>query len=56
MIAADARSPAMFIVDLFPRRLEAENLFLRHQLSIIRPDRPQDKKRRAQACSLHAMN
>ena len=30
------RSLAMFIVDLFksPRRLEAENLFLRHQLSI----------------------
>src|SRR6266576_6440762 len=29
-------SLAMFIVDLFksPRRLEAENLFLRHQLSI----------------------
>jgi hypothetical protein len=30
------RSLGMFIVDLFksPRRLEAENLFLRHQLSI----------------------
>src|SRR5262245_616810 len=29
-------SPAMFVIDFFksPRRLEAENLFLRHQLSI----------------------
>ncbi|HYU45737.1 MAG TPA: hypothetical protein VEK84_06120, partial [Terriglobales bacterium] len=39
MIADDVRAPAfdrMFVVDLFKsrRRLEAENLFLRHQLSI----------------------
>jgi len=28
----------MFVIDFFksPRRLEAENLFLRHQLSIVR--------------------
>jgi hypothetical protein len=39
MIAADVRAPAfarMFIIDFFksPRRLKAENLFVRHQLSI----------------------
>src|SRR5258707_13837228 len=36
MMFALLQSLAMFVIDLFksPRRLEAENLFLRHQLSI----------------------
>jgi hypothetical protein len=56
MIADDVRNPAFackFVIDFFksPRRLEAENLFLRHQLSIaLRRARPRLRLRGSDRC------